>query len=162
MSSHILDNRFGIESSSRYAALSVRQPWAYLIVMGQKTIDLRRRPFSYRGLLVIHASAKVDEAAMYFFDLQDSGLDTGCLVGAVELVDAIEMTRDDLRKKRWEHRSFGPFPDRMFGLVLSPIQVFPRPIPASGNQGLFYVTDRDTKLAIEEQLKGLSSMLHTS
>mgnify|MGYP001598287829 CR=1 FL=1 len=38
-------------------ALSVRQPWASLIASGKKTIELRRWKTSYRGPLLICASA---------------------------------------------------------------------------------------------------------
>lgn len=38
-------------------ALSVRQPWASLIAVGLKTIEVRSRPWQYRGPLVICATA---------------------------------------------------------------------------------------------------------
>jgi len=38
--------------------LSVKQPWASLIDSGRKTIELRKRPWSYRGPLIICASGK--------------------------------------------------------------------------------------------------------
>jgi activating signal cointegrator 1 len=36
-------------------ALTVRQPWAQLIALGEKTIETRTRLTSHRGLLAIHA-----------------------------------------------------------------------------------------------------------
>lgn len=39
-------------------ALTVCQPWASLIARGEKTIELRSRPTSHRGDLVICAGAK--------------------------------------------------------------------------------------------------------
>jgi len=151
-SSNTLDSQVGEKSNSRYVALSVRQPWAYLIVMGQKTIELRSWSTPYRGLLLIHAAKKVDEKAMHYFDLQDSGLDTGCLVGAVELVDVIRMTPDTLRLKRWEHRGFGPFTRSMYGLILQALQVFSEPIPMLGSPGMFDIANSDFNSAIQKQL----------
>ena len=41
-------------------AISVKQPWAALIVAGLKTIEVRKWPTRRRGLVLIHAS-KVDD-----------------------------------------------------------------------------------------------------
>ena len=41
-------------------ALSVRQPWATLIVCGRKRIETRTRPTRHRGPLLIHAAASTD------------------------------------------------------------------------------------------------------
>lgn len=48
--------------------LSVRQPWAYLIVNGSKDIENRTWNTSYRGMLGIHSSKKFDWA---FFEMLD-------------------------------------------------------------------------------------------
>ena len=39
--------------------LSLRQPWASLIVMGDKRIENRSWPTDYRGRIAIHASARL-------------------------------------------------------------------------------------------------------
>lgn len=44
-------------------ALSLRQPWAWLVVTGYKTIETRTWKTNYRGLLLIHASGKWDKRA---------------------------------------------------------------------------------------------------
>lgn len=52
-------------------ALSIQQPWAWLIVNGYKDIENRqwKYPPSYRGRILIHASKQVDRAALAdFFD----------------------------------------------------------------------------------------------
>ena len=41
--------------------LSVRQPWAWLIVQGSKDIENRTWATSYRGPLLIHAGLQVDQ-----------------------------------------------------------------------------------------------------
>ncbi len=43
-------------------ALSIRQPWAYLIASGIKTIENRSWPTKHRGPFIIHASKLFDEA----------------------------------------------------------------------------------------------------
>jgi hypothetical protein len=41
-------------------ALSLKQPWAALVVHGVKTMEIRRWPTRHRGPVVIHASRQVD------------------------------------------------------------------------------------------------------
>lgn len=41
-------------------ALSIRQPWAWLIVNGYKPVENRNWPTSYRGPVLIHASKTRD------------------------------------------------------------------------------------------------------
>uniref|UniRef100_A8GLP2 ASCH domain-containing protein n=1 Tax=Serratia proteamaculans (strain 568) TaxID=399741 RepID=A8GLP2_SERP5 len=86
-------------------ALSVRQPWAWLIVNGHKPVENRTWRTNYRGPLLIHASKGVlsrDYAAA--FNLirhhclgirlpEIDGFECGGIVGAVELTDCV--TRHD-------------------------------------------------------------------
>ena len=50
-------------------AISVRQPWAELIIRGEKTLDLRTYQINYTGPLAIHASSIIEER-----DCQQFGL----------------------------------------------------------------------------------------
>ena len=52
-----------------FKAISVRQPWAALIVCGVKDIENRPRVTHFRGEVAIHASLQVDKEAMA--DLED-------------------------------------------------------------------------------------------
>lgn len=84
-------------------ALSIRQPWAWLIVNGHKTIENRERSIgSYFGPLLIHASkraSKEDWQACYLFVQSNpplahlcghiplnTELDHGGIVGRVNVV----------------------------------------------------------------------------
>lgn len=46
---------------SSSVAISIRQPWAALLVAGVKTIEVRKWPTRRRGLVLIHAAKIVDE-----------------------------------------------------------------------------------------------------
>ena len=71
-------------------AISIRQPWASLIISGEKTVECRSWKTSYRGHLAVCASQKPF--------LLDNGiaLPGGVILGVVELVDIMKMTRKDL------------------------------------------------------------------
>lgn len=91
-----------------YRVLSVRQPWAKLIVTGVKNIENRSWETAYRGTVLIHASSRVcaDVPGVSKWLIEEFGLDaytpayikqlpTGGIVGSVELVDCVEEHESD-------------------------------------------------------------------
>lgn len=76
-------------------AISVRQPFAWLIVSGKKPIENRNRTTRYRGPLIIHASQQwhdvtVDEVERrYGVRIDRTALRRGGIVGRVDLVDVV-------------------------------------------------------------------------
>ena len=113
-------------------ALSVWQPWAWLIVCGSKDIENRTWYTTYRGPLAIHASLKVDKAAMieYASILPDYPLPRGALVGKSFLADC---GRGD--SSMWAEKD-------MYHWVLFERRYFKNPVAWRGRQGLFDVPDR--------------------
>jgi activating signal cointegrator 1 len=65
--------------------LSVKQPWANMIASGQKTIETRTWPTSYRGPLLIVSSKQPNIAP------------AGCAVALARLTDCRPMIRSDER-----------------------------------------------------------------
>ena len=74
-------------------ALSIRQPWAWLIVEGWKDVENRTWSTNFRGRFYIHASKTFDDAA--YVDLRERRFDLpwpsksefcrGGIIGAVTL-----------------------------------------------------------------------------
>ena len=77
--------------------LSVWQPWADLIVSGEKTVEIRSWTDRYRGPLWIHASRKLDKVAAARFR-PHRNLPTGAIVGRVQLVEIVPFD-----ETRWSH-----------------------------------------------------------
>jgi hypothetical protein len=79
--------------------LSLRQPFAHLILMGIKTVENRRWPTKYRGRLWIHAAKTLDVKSWSdVFDGDDfaelpalSALPLGAVIGAAEVWDCVEL-----------------------------------------------------------------------
>lgn len=77
--------------------LSVRQPWAALIVAGIKTIENRKGLKNFRGLCYIHAAKTVDKRG---FKWLEGNLDpeiysnlefhTGGIIGLVTITDCVQ------------------------------------------------------------------------
>ncbi len=65
-------------------ALSLKQPFAELIVQGKKTIEIRKWNTNFRGEFFIHASKNIDKEASEKHNLRN--LPTGCIVGKATLV----------------------------------------------------------------------------
>lgn len=110
------------------AALSIQQPWAWLIVHGHKSVENRTWPTNYRGPLLIHAGKTFDhdgyEWVCDVFGIAiPTGLDVGGIVGHATLTACVR-----------EHPSpwfFGPF-----GFVLT--DAAPMPLePCRGQLGIF-------------------------
>jgi len=79
-------------------ALSVRQPWASLIAEGYKTIEIRSRPWQYRGPLVICSTAKPSpDAWIDGADGKRLKLPCGVAVCVVEMVDSRPLTPRDAK-----------------------------------------------------------------
>src|SRR5205823_7843310 len=78
---------------NRQYALSLKQPWATLLVYGRKTIEVRRWPTARRGPVLIHAARVPDprqEAwSLLPAELQQAAQLVGGIVGAGELTGCI-------------------------------------------------------------------------
>lgn len=83
-------------------AISVRQPWAWLIVNGYKDIENRTRNTSYRGRILIHASKKFDaegyfwvkenfpEIKLPFWNSWTDDYKRGGVIGSIEIIASVK------------------------------------------------------------------------
>ena len=65
--------------------LSLKQPYAELVVSGKKIIELRKWNTKFRGKFLIHASKIPDLSTMQKFGFEK--LPLGCVVGKAELIE---------------------------------------------------------------------------
>ena len=78
-------------------ALSLKQPFAELILQGRKKIELRKWNTSFRGEFLIHTSQNADGNAMKEFGFEE--LPTGCIVGKATLVDVKKYSNEKEHEK---------------------------------------------------------------
>lgn len=90
-------------------ALSIQQPYAWLIANGHKDIENRSWPTNYRGWVLIHAGKRFNKEFDGEIDLPseyDAGLpdyfDMGGIVGKAEIVGCVSESRSP-----WFHGRFG-------------------------------------------------------
>lgn len=84
-------------------ALSIRQPWAELILRGKKTVEVRSRNLRVRGPVYLYAShgrvEPADEARVEkLLRKSVESLPRGVVVGVVDLVGCHPLRRSDARK----------------------------------------------------------------
>ena len=110
-------------------ALSLKQPFAELILQGRKKIELRNWNTSFRGEFLIHASKVPDKESMVKFEFVE--LPLGAIVGKAKLVGVKHYLNDE------EHRAdknlhLADSTWGNFGFVLEDAEKINPPIPAKG------------------------------
>ena len=102
-------------------ALSIKDPWASLIVSGKKTIELRTWHTNYRDLIFIHRSGK-----------------NGGIVGNAEIVDIMEFgSLNHFRSLRDKHHAPDEFyREKLYGWILENARQIEL-IPCKGKLGLW-------------------------
>ena len=108
--------------------LSLKQPWAELILQGKKKIEIRKWNTKFRGEFLIHASKTPDVKNMERFGFES--LPLGFIVGKAKLLDVKKYENlgsfNEDKGLHLANREFG-----MYGFVLDNIQRID-PIPARG------------------------------
>lgn len=133
--------------------ISVRQPWASLIVKGYKDVENRTWPTSYRGPLLIHAGIAnpkhgkawwaIDRAIdalpheakawayLAWMALRCGQEPLGAIIGQVELVDCVQG-----HGSKWAEPG-------AWHWVLGKAKAFDKPVIYPGRQGLFEAPEPD-------------------
>lgn len=128
-------------------ALSIRQPWAWLIVNGHKAIENREWSTSYRGTVLIHAGKTM--ARCYHEDLEldmalrfrlslpaYEALERGGIVGVATIVDCVS-------------ESSSPWFTGPFGFVLADA----RPLPFQACNGKLGFFDLPTPAGVNPRIE---------
>ena len=74
--------------------LSIREPWASLIINGYKEYEFRTWRTNYRGKILIHASKNLEKDNIVRFKEFDLVYKPGFIIGEAELVDCIPVTTE--------------------------------------------------------------------
>jgi len=113
-------------------ALSLKQPWAALLVAGRKHIEVRRWPTARRGRVLIHAARLPDprpEAwARLPAELADISRLSSGIIGAGDLLDCRAYQSADLfsadQGEHWNDPAWFQ-PPAMYGFVFANLQPLP-------------------------------------
>ncbi len=126
-------------------ALTLIQPWATLVALGEKQIETRSWDTKYRGPLAIHAGKKIDKSVFdqpYYkeifekYNITASNIPTGSIIATCNLSNTqpTEYLHDIISSKEF---CFGNYSPNRFGWMLSDVHILDNPIPAKGMLGLW-------------------------
>lgn len=131
-------------------AITVLQPWAWLLATGKKRCETRSWKTNYRGEILIHAGKKNMTYIMRqtFFEamyMKQAGvfnteMITEAIIGKANLVNCVridEAMRELIRKQHFDEYAFGYFSPGRYAWVMENPVLFDTPIPARGYQGLW-------------------------
>jgi len=115
-------------------ALSLKQPWAELILQGKKKIEIRKWNTKFRGRFLIHASRNSDKKAMKEFGFNDD-LPLGFIVGEAELIE-VKKYKDKKEFEKDKNLHLATLDWGSYGFVLKNVERV-NPIPAKGMLGFW-------------------------
>lgn len=138
-------------------AITIIQPWATLIALGEKKVETRSWKTSYRGEIAIHAGKKVDKTICrqepFRSILKKHGytadnLPMGSVIAKCNLVDCCEISYDresmtthlmdeSLTKVDGNELEFGDYTDGRYGWKLSDVKFLDTPVPTKGKLSLW-------------------------
>ncbi len=131
-------------------AITILQPWAWLLASGKKHCETRPWKTDYRGEILIHAGKKdftnalrqtiLEERYMRKAGVFDTEMITGAIIGKAKLVNCVfvdEAIQDLMRKQHMQEYVFGYFVKYQYAWVFEEAELFERPFPTTGKRGLW-------------------------
>lgn len=121
--------------------LSIKEPWASLIMNGTKKIETRSWKTKYRGEIYIHASlskAKITKPEVYEL-IKDMNFKCGYIICKCNLVECIYMTDEyvnDMKTNHYEEYICGHYEVGRYAWIVEDVRVI-EPIEAKGKLGLW-------------------------
>lgn len=120
--------------------LTIKQPWATLIMQGYKRFEFRSWQTKYRGDLLIHAGKGIDKEAIKRLEKYlPKELLTGKILEKVTLVDCIKMSpefKERLLKENKDIYAKSSFQEN-YGWQMDNVQVFKEPIETKDHLSLW-------------------------
>ena len=119
--------------------LSICQPFADLIILGKKTIELRKWNTNFRGEFLIHAPLKIRVEDSNRLRINKKFV-TGAIVGKAELFNVKKYTsKKEIKEDMQFHHTKYKFQNKMFGFMIKNSKQFKVPIPWKGQLNFFEV-----------------------
>ena len=122
--------------------LSLKQPFADLLALGEKTIELRKWNTKFRGEFLVHASKNVDFDICERLDIETNKLSIGAIIGSAFLYDVkVYSKQEDFNRDKQKHFSIISkyFDGYKYGFLIRNAKIFRKPIMYSGKLKFFEV-----------------------
>jgi hypothetical protein len=116
-------------------AISIRQPWAELILCEKKKIEVRSWDSTYRGQLYLHTGKVPDGYRILDYDMKD--VFRGGYIGIIEIAAIVPFTEERWNQWKDQHLSEGTFKSGLYAWIIRNPKRFKIPISAPGELGLY-------------------------
>lgn len=117
-------------------ALTIKEPWASLIVQGFKKYEFRSWKTNYRGKVLIHAGLSKENIEKY----KDYNLDisSGEIIGEAYITDCILVDEKlDKSLRKIDEKVYGNNHVGLYAFKLENVKKYNKKIKAKGNLGLW-------------------------
>ena len=119
--------------------LTIKQPWASLIIEGYKRFEFRSWKTNYRGDLLIHSGKSIDKEAYERLKGYLTEMPLGKIIGKVELTACIKTTPEFFEERLKENKDI--YTKSIFkedyAWQMKVIEKFDEPIEVKGKLGLW-------------------------
>lgn len=120
--------------------LSLKQPFADLVVLGKKTIELRFWNTSFRGEFLVPASGNVNGPECIANGYDPRTVTRRAIIGKAVLYDVkIYKSKEEFMADKSKHLAGEEFSDCRYGFLLKDPVKFDKPIPMPGKLNFFEV-----------------------
>lgn len=120
--------------------LSLKQPYAELIVSGKKTIELRTWNTKFRGEFLIQASKAINKEACERNKIDPKSLIRGAIIGKATLYDVkTYLNKNSFLRDKNKHFADPKSTNYKYGFLLEDAKRFRKSIPLLGKLGFFNV-----------------------
>lgn len=128
--------------------LTIRQPWASLIVEGYKHYEFRSWKTNYRGKFYIHAGLDCDKKCIHLFDKYKLSYPNGAIIGEAEIVDC-SLVDDSFKEKLSKENELVYAKSSGYAFVLKNIKKYEQPISCKGKLSFWEYPDAYKKDVIK-------------
>ena len=119
-------------------ALTIKQPWAQLIIEGYKKYEFRSWKTKYRGKILIHAGMSLERAMANRFKDYNLEYTNGAIIGEAVIEDCILVDEEFNEKlKNINPLVYGHNHINNYAWKLGNIIKYEKPIPVKGQLGLW-------------------------
>lgn len=119
--------------------LTIKEPWATLIIEGYKEYEFRSWKTNYRGKILIHAGKSLERDQAKKFKNYNLEYSCGEIIGEAELVDCVKVTEElDKKLKEKDPIVYGNSGHvQNYGWKLENIKKYDKKIKINGKLGLW-------------------------
>lgn len=119
-------------------AITIKEPWASLIVNGYKKYEFRSWKTNYRGKILIHAGMSIEKDMLGNIKAYNIEINKGAIIGEADLADCILVNEEfDEELRNIDEIVYGNNHINNYAWKLENIKKYDKPIPIKGKLGLW-------------------------